>query len=147
MTRWNASLPLFKEAFPPRRIGPGVAVEGAADGFVEGLALQATCFGGLPGGLDGFGVGEFLDAAGAHFWALFFCAATAVEAVDEVPIEVAAGVEADVARLNRIATVTQVHRYLEVGTIQLEKSSPSPRPSPPGRGRIVGRLLAMVTVW
>ena len=67
------------------------------DKLVQVRSFQTLLAGGFPGGVDGFGFFEFLDAAGAPFWALFFCAAAAVEAVDEVPVEVAAGVEADVA--------------------------------------------------
>ena len=45
-----------------------------------------------------FGFVEFLGAGGTQFGSLLFCAAGAVEAVDEGPVEVAARVEAPVAR-------------------------------------------------
>ena len=61
------------------------------------FTFQLQLAGCLAEGFDLFCVLQFLDSAGAHFWALVDGAAGAVEAVDEGPVEVTAGVEAPVA--------------------------------------------------
>ena len=65
--------------------------------LVKGFASQLEGAGFFTEGFHPRCLVQFLDSAGAQFWALFFCAAGAVEAVDEGPVEVAAGVEAPVA--------------------------------------------------
>jgi hypothetical protein len=90
----------FEQPFPPGGVGARVAVHGGANEVVEALALEALPAGLFAESFDLFGVVQFLEAAGAEFGALAPGAAGTVEAVDEGPIKVAAGVEAPVARNN-----------------------------------------------
>lgn len=88
----------FQQSFPPAWIGARIAFHLVANEFVEGFAFEFEFAGFFAEGFDLFCFIEFLGAGGAEFWALFFCAVGAVEAVDEGPVEVAARVEAPVAR-------------------------------------------------